>query len=150
VVLQACATEAGPGFHLPEGDVDRGREAFVGLRCNACHEIEGVERPTIASANPVALGGHTARVKTYGDLVTSIVNPSHRLARGYPREEVSTDGVSLMSWVFLNEVITVQQLIDIVAFLQDEYEFVPPPIRSSWDVYPLPDSGVSGSDPPAR
>jgi hypothetical protein len=89
-------------------------------------------------------------VKTYGDLVTSIVNPSHRLARGYPREEVSTDGVSLMSWVFLNEVITVQQLIDIVAFLQDEYEFVPPPIRSSWDVYPLPDSGVSGSDPPAR
>src|SRR5689334_853903 len=90
--LQACATERGAGFYLPEGDADRGRQAVVELKCQACHEING-----FASAQPsgavtrVRLGGHTNRVRTYGDLVTSIVNPSHRIVREYPRATVTTD-----------------------------------------------------------
>lgn len=134
--LTACASQLGSGFHLPQGDPVRGRQAFVELRCNSCHELAGVEPPLIRMKNPVALGGQTARVKTYGDLVTAIVNPSHRLAGGYPPEQVSIEGESLMALIFLNEVITVQQLIDIVAFLQQEYEFVPPPIGLYSDVYP--------------
>ncbi|HLF13057.1 MAG TPA: c-type cytochrome [Gammaproteobacteria bacterium] len=127
--LQACAAAWGPGFHFPDGDVDRGREAFVALRCHACHTINGFDPPSpIVAARRVRLGGHTARVKTYGDIVTSIVNPSHRIARGYPTEDVSANGESLMSRVYLNEILTVQQLIDLVAFLQTEYELIPPPV----------------------
>jgi hypothetical protein len=139
--LQACATECGGrGVHLPQGDAVKGREAFVQLRCHACHEIEGFAPPTpIVAATRVMLGGQTARIKTYGDLLTSIANPSHRLARGYPPEAVAPDGVPLMTRIRLNEVMTVQQLIDLAAFLQTLYEVVPPPIRLD-DVYPSADA----------
>ena len=138
--LQACATEWSSRVHLPQGDAAKGREAFVDLRCNACHVIEGFNPPTpIAAATRVKLGGQTARVKTYEDLVTSIANPSHRLARGYPPETVAVDGVPLMTLIRLNEVMTVQQLVDVAAFLQAEYDVVPPPIRLD-DVYELEDA----------
>lgn len=141
--LQACATEwAGRGVHLPPGDAENGREAFIDLRCNACHEIEGFDAPTpIVAATRVKLGGQTARVKTYGDLVTSIANPSHRLARGYPAEAVAVDGVPLMSLIRLNEVMTVQQLVDLAAFLQSEHDVESPPITID-KVYPSDDAGV--------
>jgi hypothetical protein len=142
--LQACATEwGGRGVHLPQGDAVRGREAFVELRCHVCHEIEGFAPPTpIVAATRVMLGGQTARIKTYGDLVTSIANPSHRFARGYPPEAIAVDGMPLMSLIHLNEVMTVQQLIDLVAFLQTVYEVVPPPIRLD-EVYPSDDADAS-------
>ena len=145
--LQACATQWGSGVHLPQGDAVQGRKAFVALRCHACHEIEGFDSPTpIVAATRVVLGGQTARIKTHGDLVTSIANPSHRLARGYPPEAVAVDGVPLMSLIRLNDVMTVQQLVDLVAFLQTEYDVVPPPIRLD-DVYPSDDAGVLSQAP---
>jgi hypothetical protein len=40
-----------------------------------------------------------------------------------------------MSLAYLNDVMTVQQLVDLVAFLQPTYEVVqPPPVR--WALYP--------------
>jgi hypothetical protein len=84
----------------------------------------------------VTLGGEVTRVKTYGELVTSIINPSHRLARGYPTEEVSAAGESLMALAYLNDVMTVQQLIDLVAFLQARYEVRPPAYDADWYLYP--------------
>ena len=145
--LQACATDLGAGFHLPQGDAARGREAYVDLRCNVCHEIGGFDPPTpIVAETRVLLGGRNVRVKTYGDLVTSIVNPSHRLARGYPREAVTVGGESVMSQIYLNELMTVQQLVDLAAFLESEYEVVPPPIR--WDDYPSSDADTSLSPVP--
>ena len=137
--LHACATDWSRGVHLPQGDADRGRAAFVDLRCHVCHEIEGFDAATpIVAGTRVTLGGQTARIKTYGDLVTSIANPSHRLARGYPREAVTVDGVPLMSLIYLNDVMTVQQLVDIVAFLQTEYDLVAPPSGLD-EVYPTDD-----------
>ena len=142
VALQACATGWSRGVHLPQGDADRGREAFVDLRCHVCHEVAGFDPPTpIAAATRVILGGQAAHVRSYGDLVTSIANPSHRLARGYPPETVAVDGVPLMSLIYLNDVMTVQQLVDLVAFLQTEYEVAPPPIRLH-EVYPSDDADV--------
>jgi hypothetical protein len=141
--LQACATDWGRGVHLPQGDADRGRQAFVDLRCPACHEIAGFDPPpSIVARTRVMLGGQTARIKTYGDLVTSIANPSHRLARGYPPETVTVDGVPLMSLIYLNDVMTVQQLVDLVAFLQTDYEVAPPPIRPD-EVYPSEQGDVN-------
>lgn len=73
----------------------------------------------------VVLGGGVSRVKTYGELVTSIINPSHKLARGFPPHRVSDESGSLMSPY--NDVMTVTELINLVAFLQTRYEVKPRP-----------------------
>jgi hypothetical protein len=147
--LQGCATESGRGgVRLPQGDAAKGREAFVELRCTACHKIEGFDPPTpIVAATRVTLGGQTARVRTYEDIVTSIANPSHRVADGYPPEAVTVNGVPLMSLIRLNEVMTVQQLIDLAAFLQTKYDVVPPPVQLD-DVYESDDPGAISQPPP--
>jgi hypothetical protein len=146
--LQACATDWGNrGVRLPQGDAVRGGEAFVALRCHVCHEIEGFDPPTpIVAETRIVLGGQTARVKTYSDLLTSIANPSHRITGGYPPDAVAIDGVPLMSLIRLNEVMTVQQLIDLAAFLQTAYEVVPPPVRVD-DFYPLEQPGAFSRTP---
>ena len=46
------------------------------------------------------------------------------------------DGQSLMTLAYLNDVMTVQQLIDVVAFLQSSYHLVPPPVSPYSYVYP--------------
>jgi len=85
VFLLAGCEQQSRGFALPPGDATQGKATFVELGCPACHSVRGeVERFT-EGADPaieVILGGQTTRVKTYGDLVTSIINPSHKLSRG--------------------------------------------------------------------
>ena len=122
----APAPESGRAFRLPDGDPIIGQQAFLSLQCHACHTISGVDLPSINLEAPVTvmLGGPTTRVKTYGELVTSIINPSHKLIKRYPEEEISSEGQSFMPTV--NEFMTVQQLIDLVAFLQDQYQVVVP------------------------
>ena len=122
------------GFRLPDGDAQAGREAFVYMQCHQCHTIEGEEFPAIPGMEPpyVALGGTVSRVRTYGELVTSIINPSHKLAKGYAAEVVSEDGESNM-YVY-NQHMTVQELIDIVMYLQPHYNVVVPDYR--YTVYP--------------
>ena len=126
--ISACtpAPESARGFRLPDGNAEFGKQAFVDLQCHACHTLTDVELPSISIAAPVTvqLGGPVTRVKTYGQLVTSIINPSHKLARGYPTGEVSADGQSFMP--SMNEFMTVRQLVDLVAFLQGQYQVVPP------------------------
>lgn len=137
IALQGCAPGKALGIRFPIGTADRGREEFLTLQCNACHTVEDVQLPPYAGprAMSVLLGGHTRRIESYGDLVTSIVNPSHRLARGY-KALGSADGESPMAAAYLNDVMTIQQLVDIVAFLQAEYEYVPPPVPPYWESYP--------------
>ena len=85
------------GFTLPDGDVVAGKAAYVSLQCNACHRISGVDQVVAeAGKTPIALGGEVARIKTYGELVTAIINPSHKLAKGFPVDVVSVDGESKM------------------------------------------------------
>jgi len=60
---------------------------------------------------------------TDGRFVTSIINPSHKLAPGYPKERIVSGGISRMA--DYNDVMTVRQLVDLVAFLHSRYEFVP-------------------------
>jgi hypothetical protein len=115
------------GFRLPDGDPERGLAAFVELQCHGCHTIDGVDLEfTGTGAVRVELGGQVGRVRTYGELVTSIINPSHRLAPGYDPDYVTTGGESIMTLANINAVMTVQQLIDVVAFLQDQYDVTPP------------------------
>lgn len=116
------------GFALPEGDAERGRAEFVSLDCGNCHTIMG--DPQLGEPNPeaeirVILGGPTSRVQTYGNLVTSIINPSHRVRRGDPEIMSNPDGSSRMR--SYNDSMTVQQLVDLVTFLKEHYRVWTPP-----------------------
>ena len=116
------------GFRLPDGDVERGKAAFAELKCQTCHTVKGTDIPSpgkdYAYVRVVVLGGEIRRVKTYGELVTSIINPSHVLAPGYPKDLITKDGHSAMP--DFNDSMTIRQLIDLVAFLQSRYELVLP------------------------
>jgi hypothetical protein len=132
--LAACSPESPFGFRLPDGDPAAGREAFVDLGCNACHEVAGVPIEYLEGVAHVELGGKTAHLRTYGELVTSIINPSHRIAAQHRKGNVSLEGESVMTYLYLNQIMTVQQLVDLVAFLQPTYEVVqPPPVK--WAIY---------------
>lgn len=143
VILAALASMSGceadrmseRGFSLPQGNAMAGREAFVYMHCHECHTVVDEQFPAVAMADPpfVELGGKVTRVKTYGELVTAIINPSHKLAQGYPAEQVTSDGEQSRMPVY-NGYMTVQELIDIVAFLQPHYDvFVP---QYEYRVYP--------------
>lgn len=131
-MLLACLVygcqETGPhsprGLALPEGDVARGQQAFVDLKCYACHEVAGLEDelplPTADPLVDVVLGGLAVREPTDGELVTAIINPPHDLYPGGEEERITSAGESRMA--LYNELITAQQLIDLVAFLHDRYE----------------------------
>lgn len=135
LVLAASAAGCYPdpmsqkGFRLPDGDAERGREAFVYMQCYQCHTIEGENFPGIPGADApyVELGGPVTQIRTYGELVTSIINPSHRLAKGYAEEVVAEGGESNM--YNYNEFMSVQELIDIVMYLQPQYDVIVPEMK---------------------
>jgi hypothetical protein len=127
VSLLACNNpRSGAGFRLPAGDAERGKAAFVDLKCHECHRVAGVDlpAPTVEPSVPVVLGGEVPHVKTDGELFSSIVNPSHKIAPGYRAELVERDGKSRMP--DFSDVMTVRQMIDLVAFLQARYKVVRP------------------------
>ncbi|MEL6870663.1 MAG: cytochrome C [Pseudomonadota bacterium] len=115
------------GFVLPAGNNMAGEQAFIELQCQQCHTVSGVvldadvtmrDGPTLFE-----LGGKVTRVKTYGELVTAIIHPSDYIA-GPDKEMSRPDGSSWMT--DYNDVMTVQQLIDIVEFLHERYQIVTP------------------------
>jgi sulfur-oxidizing protein SoxX len=118
IAISGCTN---PDFNLPVGNEEAGRATFALLQCNECHSVEGVHYvgSEIHDIN-VKLGGPTTKVKTYADLVTSIINPSHKLSRGFDNNTVTTEGESQMR--SYNEYMTVEELTDIVTFLESKYE----------------------------
>jgi sulfur-oxidizing protein SoxX len=124
VAFVICGCEPGPhsssGFRLPEGSVQRGKAAFVAYGCHTCHEVagSGLPKPTVQPPVPVVLGGIVERPMTDGYLTTSIVNPSYQIV-GYPKEQVAVNGRSRMP--HYADRMTVQDLTDMVAFLQSKY-----------------------------
>jgi len=138
-LLQGCGPQganAPAGFRLPPGNFEAGRKAFVDLRCYVCHEVSGVDAKFEGTpATRVALGRTVTRVKSYAELVTSIINPSHKVAPDYPSKEVvpgaeaskaPAEKESPMAIAGLNDVMTVTQLVDLVTFLQPQYKVEPP------------------------
>ena len=130
LLTYGCNQQAA-GFALPEGDVERGKASFAELQCNACHSVRGDPAIQVPRLEPghaeirFALGGPATRVRTYGELVTSIINPSHKISGfAQPLANTTQDGQSRMR--IYNEVMTVQQLIDLTAYLQESYQVVRP------------------------
>ena len=123
VVLTGCdmGPKSGKGFQLPDGSVEKGKEAFLALQCYTCHRVDGVELPPPVATAPTntVLGGKVTYIRTYGELVTSVINPSHGLAPGFTADQIKEGKLSPMPE--FNHLMTVQQMIDLVAFLQSRY-----------------------------
>jgi hypothetical protein len=129
-LLLGC-TEPGPnspnGFRLPAGDPAAGRQAFIDLRCYVCHQVQGVDAKFEGTpAATVALGGPVSRVKSYGELVTAIINPTHKVAPDPAAPDRAATPESMMKLAGVNDVMTVTQLVNLVAFLQPQFKVVPP------------------------
>jgi L-cysteine S-thiosulfotransferase len=127
----ACGGRKSPvGLHLPDGSPAAGQQAFVDLKCSSCHRVAGVAlpEPVADPIVPVTLGGPWPNERTDGELLTAIINPSHKIAAGFPPELLTTGSRSRMGEYA--DVMTVRQLIDIVAFLHERYYVVQsePPI----------------------
>lgn len=112
------------GFSLPEGDPAHGQEAFVELKCNACHRVQGLDlpEPVADPPVPVTLGGTVDYQPTDGRFVASIIDPSHKVGP-YPAELVKSGDQSRMA--DYSDVMTVRQLRDLVAFLHSRYQYKP-------------------------
>jgi sulfur-oxidizing protein SoxX len=128
LILASCGFDpnSGRGFSLPEGGVEAGRATFVELECNTCHSVGDIER-VAGHEGPdlnVRLGGPVSSVKTYGDLVTSVINPSHRISQRYNDHELAT-GDNESKMMLYNDVMTVQQLVDLVTYLESNYKIIP-------------------------
>lgn len=125
IILISC--DSGPdsprGFSLPEGDVEIGKLVFTKYECSSCHMLKGFTQPDKPEFS-IKLGGNTSRVKTYAELVTSVINPSHKISRQYSTSNYTDGGQSKMT--VYNDVMTVTELIDLVAFLQPQYKIVVP------------------------
>ena len=129
LLLAACnmGVHSPAGFRLPEnGDVARGKQAFIDLKCTACHTVDGVELPPPTVEPVIPLGGTLRELRTDGYLVTSIIHPSHRLGR-FPKSETTVEGVEGVSRMpDFAMSMTVRELIDTVAFLREHYRFEAP------------------------
>ena len=127
VMLVACGNKEkkmAKGFVLPSGDNEKGKQAFIELKCHRCHTVAGELLPENVDPSMVKLhlGGEVYRVKTYGQLVTSVINPNHNLSKDYlagmDKEQRQGAQSPMPSMV---DQMTVQQMIDIVSFLNSHY-----------------------------
>ena len=127
VVLMGCDTDPNSprGFSLPKGNAEKGKLVFLKYQCLSCHQLAGVTQQGIVDNTELSikLGGNSTTVETYADLVTSIINPSHKFAKGYTLAMIQDNGKSKMK--IFNDVMTVGELVDLVTFLQPQYTLVP-------------------------
>ncbi len=101
---------------LPEGDVRSGREAFISLKCNSCHEVAGdkeMTKPAVQKLGPV-FGVRQSRYKP-NFIADSIIFPSHAIQPGSDGRN-SEDQISRMG--DFSDTVTVRQLADMVAYLK--------------------------------
>jgi mono/diheme cytochrome c family protein len=107
-----------PGWHfaVPPGDPKEGRGVFLKLECFTCHAVKGEQTPTVArtaeDVGPELTGMGSHHPAAY--LAESILNPNAVIVTG--PGHVGPDGLSRMP--DYGDVLTVRQLIDLVAYLK--------------------------------
>ena len=74
----------------------------------------------------VMLGGEVLRVRTYGELVTSIIDPTHIVSERFKTIQPEQGALSPMP--AYNKTMTVEQMVDIVSFLERQYELPSPQV----------------------
>jgi len=98
-------TPEGWKFGLPTGDPAKGREVFAKLECYKCHEVKGETFPSTADTENV--GPELSAMAPLHDVeyfAESIVNPRKAVEKG--------------KMPSFNDSMTVQELVDLVAYLK--------------------------------
>jgi hypothetical protein len=124
-LLLSCAaypTPAPQDFFLPVGDPTEGRRVFLEMGCSRCHRVEGddLPSPVVDPAVPIVIGERSQSRPSDARLVTSIIHPNASISKPYLAETKTEAGVSRM--VDFADVMTVQQLIDLVAFIRERLD----------------------------
>ena len=106
-------TPDGWEFTWPQGDPVKGREVFVKLECYSCHEVAGEKfsAPTGDIGPELSVMGPLHHVAYFAE---TIINPNAAIEPGKGYE--AADGSSKMP--SYNELVTVQEVIDLVAYLK--------------------------------
>jgi mono/diheme cytochrome c family protein len=103
-------------FLMPLGDAGKGREVFVTMECFACHDVKGENFPKDTKRGrepgPELTGMGSHHPAEY--FAESIVNPNRVIVQG--AGYTGADGLSKMPGY--GDTMTVQQLVDVVAYLK--------------------------------
>jgi len=108
-------TPGGWRFKWPKGDPAKGRQVFGKLECYSCHEVKGEQFPQPSDKGKV--GPELSMMGPLHDALyfaEAVINPSAGIEPGKPY--TAPDGSSKMP--SFNDSMLVQELIDLVAFLQ--------------------------------
>ena len=102
-------------FQWPKGDRAKGREVFMKLECYSCHEVKGEKFPAPSEEGKVG-----PELSAMGPLhepeyfAETIINPNAVIEQG--KGYSAPDGSSKMP--SFNDSVTVQEVVDLVAFLR--------------------------------
>ena len=131
LILSSCKThpDYASDFRFPilSGDISSGEQSFIDLGCNRCHTVYEKNLPAYPGPQLVTLelGGELYFAKTYAELVTSIINPSHVLSDEYKDQLPENFRGATVSPMPFHSEMTVRQLVDIVTFLNASYRLLP-------------------------
>ncbi|MEM1293820.1 MAG: c-type cytochrome [Verrucomicrobiota bacterium] len=112
-------------FRFLGGDPERGQLVFGQLACSQCHLVKGAKVNQPADARLDLLLGEEVRfVKRYEDMITAITNPRHVMNERYRALlDRTLEGDDVEPFMpKLTESMTVQQLVDLVEFLDRFYQ----------------------------
>jgi hypothetical protein len=104
-------------FTMPAGDPEAGKAAFEKMECYSCHKVPGADLPKERSSGgvgPDLVAGYSKLPA--GFLAESIIN-SHKYISGTIEKYRGLDQVSSKMGDYTS-IMTVRELIDIVAFLK--------------------------------
>lgn len=104
---------------FPAGDAQAGRQAFLDLRCTACHVVPSEKKfPPPVSANPGPPIDARLAGRDVSYLATAIVSPSHTFSLDTPLQVREHLAGVLSPMGDFSQVMTVRQLVDLQAYLR--------------------------------
>jgi hypothetical protein len=103
----------------PAGDARAGRQAFMDLRCTACHAVPSEpDFPAPVSVNPGPAIDARVAGRDVSYLATALVSPSHELSPDTSQDvRAHLEGV-LSPMGDFSETMTVRQLVDLHAYIR--------------------------------
>ncbi len=105
---------------LPAGDVKAGRQAFMDLKCTACHAVPSEAEfppPVSAKPGPPIIARLAGRDVSY--LTAAMMTPSHEISLNSSDEVLRAHLRGVLSPMGdFSHVMTVRQLVDLHAYLR--------------------------------